>query len=136
MTSVAQLRKILPILLSSLQSVRIVVDGLDEYEDKDHKPILAELLALAKCNKSDGTRKLLISSRDAVRIARVLLRRSNIDLSSERAAIASAIQGFVRSSVSDLHLNLDQEQVHGAAMAAIERTLVLKANGKSHGIVV
>lgn len=126
--SVVQLRKMLPILLSTAQSARIVVDGLDEFDDRDHKSILTELVALSSCNKSGGTCKVLIASQDVVKIARSLWTRSCLDLNKERAAIGGAIQAFVHSSVSELHLFSDvllQQDI----MSTIEQALVEKADG-------
>ncbi|KAI9708049.1 MAG: hypothetical protein M1820_004253 [Bogoriella megaspora] len=99
--SLAQLRILLPTLLSILPSTRIILDGLDEFEADQHKPIL-----------------YLAYSED-----------SQISLNDEHEAITGAIQNFVDTSVQDLQNNLDEISLEDDAIAGIRRALVDKADG-------
>jgi hypothetical protein len=50
--SISRLRKLLPELLGTIPSVRIIVDGLDEYPESEQTKILTELIALTKAPNS------------------------------------------------------------------------------------
>ena len=128
--SLTQLRILLPTLLSVLPSTRIVLDGLDELEANEHKPILSELVSLVGNKQlSEGSCKILISSRDVPQISRMLGRRAQISLNEEHQAIKGAIQSFVDSSVQNLQDNLDGIDLEGDAMKSIRTALVDKAEG-------
>ena len=53
--SVAQLRRLLPVLLSAFSSIRIVVDGLDECDEEEQNSLLTELTKLAGCDNSSSS---------------------------------------------------------------------------------
>jgi hypothetical protein len=133
--SIAQMRRIVPTLLATFHSVRIVVDGLDECNDKDQGSILKELIALGK-NIRDlpgGTSancKILVSSRDVDQISRHLSRRATIALGTESTALSSAIQGYVSSRVTVLVSNLDGVSSPADVSFGLEEALVGKADGK------
>jgi len=133
MPSISQMRQIIPTLLSTFQSVRIIIDGLDEYDDKDQKLILTEITSLAvtkSLKHSTAISKVLISSRDVNQISRILSRRPTVSLSDEQAAIGGAIQAFVRSKFSQLvSSNLDDISLEEDILKLIEQALVEKADG-------
>lgn len=128
--SLAQLRILLPTLLSTIPSTRIVLDGVDELEANQQKSILSEIVSLLG-NKGlgEGSCKILVSSRDVPQISRALGRRSQISLNEEQQAISGAIQNFVENSVNDLQSNLDEISMEGDAMTGIRQALVDKAEG-------
>jgi NACHT domain len=129
--SVAQLRQLLPVLLSAFSSIRIIVDGLDECDEKEQNSFLTELTKLAGCNNSSSSCKILISSQDFITISRSLRKRSSINLSQERAPIQTAISRFVRSRITRNHLLYDPENSNKTLAAQVEQTLVNKADGLS-----
>jgi hypothetical protein len=124
------MRQLLPILISTFQSVRIIADGLDECNDKDQTSILKEVVALADCRSSTRTCKVMISSRDVDQISRFLSRRVIVSLGKETSALTGAIRGFVRSRVSVLVNNLDESLSQDDASAELEKALLGKADGR------
>lgn len=128
--SVPQLKQLLPNLLSTFPSVRIIVDGLDECDDKEQNLILIELLALAGLKSLSTSCKVLISSQDLLTISRRLRTRSSIDLSQERVAIESAISSFVHDTISQSPFLGDTEIIDKKIIDRIEQTLLTKADGK------
>jgi hypothetical protein len=127
--SLQQIRKLLPHLLSSASSPHIIIDGLDECHDTDQKAILAELMILIKA--LDGSCKFLISSREETHISKTLRKSPTISLTEKRAKVDADIQEYVRHSLRQL-----RENFGGATVDAIEETVVRKANGEQHIILV
>ncbi|KAL9085448.1 MAG: hypothetical protein Q9165_007598 [Trypethelium subeluteriae] len=129
--SLAQLRILFPTLISILPSTRIVLDGLDELEADQYKPVLTEIDSLLRNKQVEaGSCKVLISSRDLHPISRVLGRRSQISLSEEHQAVNGAIQQFVEFSIQEIQAaNLEEVAVDGDEMTGISRALVEKAEG-------
>jgi hypothetical protein len=128
--SVPQLKQLLPRLLSTFTSVRIIVDGLDECDEKEQNLILMEMLALAGFKSFSTSCKVLISSQDLLTISRRLRTRSSIDLSQERVAIESAISSFVHATIAQSPLLCDTESIDKKVIDSIEQTLLSKADGK------
>jgi hypothetical protein len=97
--SVQNLQEILPKILSGFKSIRMIVDGLDEW---DQSLISKMLKALMRFTSHDGlgkSHKLLFSSRDVPQIGRVLSKKSVLCLSDERRAIDAAIAIFVHDNI-------------------------------------
>lgn len=67
--SMQQLRKLLPELLDTIPAIRIIIDGLDECQEKMQKQVMQELLCL--CTSSDGHCKILFSSREVLRLVKL-----------------------------------------------------------------
>lgn len=128
--SLPQLKQLLPDLLSTFTSVRIIVDGLDECDEKEQNLILVEMLALAGFKSSSTSCKVLISSQDLLTISRRLRTRSSIDLSQERVAIESAISSFVHATIAQSPLLCDPDSIDKNVIDRIEQTLLSKADGK------
>lgn len=128
-SSVLQMRRMLPTLLSAFSSIRIVVDGVDECDEKQQKAILDEAMALARCENSMNSCKVLISSQDVITISRKLYMRSCINLSHEHTVIQAAITSFVHSKIRQNPLFQDTESKIGNQAAEIEQKLVNKADG-------
>lgn len=128
-SSKPQIRRLLEVALSSYPSVRIIIDGLDECDDKQQEEILEEMIGLARPSNSSSICKILISSQDIRTIFRKLQNRTNIDLSREHVAIQTAISSFVRAQVEHSPLfratdGLDKEELQN-----VEQTLINKADG-------
>jgi hypothetical protein len=130
-SSVPQLKKLIPTLLLSIPSIRIVIDGLDEFEQKDQSQILNDVIPLASASNLGAVCKILILSRDINPISKHLSKRSTISLSKERAAVNAAIQSFVQHSLIDIRRNLDDMNVDSSITAKVERDLIEKADGRS-----
>lgn len=130
-SSVPQLKKLIPTLLLSISSVRIVIDSLDESEQKDQTQILNDIIPFASASDIGAVCKILISSRDISPISRHLSRRSTISLNKERLAINAAIQSFVQHSLINIRQNLNNMSIDSSIMAKVERDLIEKADGRS-----
>lgn len=123
--SLGQIKKLLPDLLSAVSSVRIVIDGLDECQEKDQKAILTELLSAVKTSTSPC--KILVSSRAETFISKALRKRPTISLTEkrEREKVDEDIQEYVRHSLMAL-----RDTFLGTLVDDVERTVVRKAQGK------
>lgn len=124
-SSVSQLRKLLPRLLATFACVRIIVDGIDDCDQKLQESILKELVSLSKCN---GT-KVLVSSQDIGAISKVLAARSSLDLSNEHIPTQQAISSIVRARIIDGQEIPAMKDSSEADQTMIENTLVNKADG-------
>jgi hypothetical protein len=128
--SASLLRKVIPHLLSTITSTRIIIDGLDEYSEKDQKQVLLDVLPFASSNTTQGICKILISSRDVRPIFRALSNKPTLSLAEEDKAIRGAIQSFVHENLLKIQTNLEDVAVEDQLISGIEEKLVLKANGK------
>ena len=99
-SSIEHLRKLLGELISASSLVRIVLDGLDECEEQEHKPVLDCLAIL--CAESKGKCTVLIASRDGGFIARKLRQKPTISLQEERQAVHHDIEAFVCGKLSEV----------------------------------
>lgn len=115
----------LPDLLSAVPSTRIIIDGLDECQERDQKSILTELLSAVK--SSAAPCKLFVSSRTETYISKVLRKSPTICLTEkkEKQNVEKDIQEYVKYSVMGL-----RDTFPSILMDEVERTVVEKANGK------
>ncbi|PQE30183.1 hypothetical protein CJF32_00003614 [Rutstroemia sp. NJR-2017a WRK4] len=123
-SSLVQIRKLLPELLLAVSSIRIVIDGLDECQEKDQKTILSELLSIVKVSVIPC--KLLISSRAETYLSRTLRKSPSISLSDkmERRSVDKDIQIYVTHALKELRGSFPSDVVN-----EVEKTVVKKANG-------
>lgn len=121
--SMQQLRNLLPELLDVIPAIRIIIDGLDECQEKLQRSIMQELLSLLK--SSDGHCKILFSSREGIEISRFLRRKQYISLKDEKKDVNTDIQLFTHQSLIEL-----RERFSTKEMDDIERIIVQKANGQ------
>jgi hypothetical protein len=110
--------------------VRIVIDSLDEFEQKDQSQIITDIIPFASANDIRTVCKVLISSQDINPITKHLLKRPTISLNKERAAIDAAIQSFVKHSLINICKSLDDMKVDNSIIAKVEQNLIEKAEGK------
>ncbi|KAH7343012.1 hypothetical protein BKA65DRAFT_587311 [Rhexocercosporidium sp. MPI-PUGE-AT-0058] len=122
--SLGQIKKLLPDLLSAVSSVRIVIDGLDECQEKSQKVILTELLSAAKASTS--TCKIFLSSRVETFISKAMRKKPIISLTEkrEKTKVDEDIRDYVRHSLMPLRDNFP-----GTLVDDVERTVVRKAQG-------
>lgn len=126
--SLRQLKQLLPVLLSAEKHVRIVLDGIDEFPDKDQKQVISDLIPFAAVFATGAECKILFSSRVVRPISRNLARQPTISLSNERKAIDAAIKSFVRCNFKEIRpqfMGKDLEKI----MDSVEQALTHKANG-------
>ena len=121
--SMPQLRSLLPELLDAIPAIRIIIDGLDECDEKLQRAIMQELLFL--CKSSDGHCKILFSSREGIEISRALRKKQYISLKDEKKDVDTDIQLFTHQSLIELRQRFSSKE-----MDDIEKTIVTKANGQ------
>ena len=129
------LLSLLPELLQGLGSVRLVVDGVDEWAPRDQKELLKDLSQMVSTDQSSHICKIMIASQDTMNISRSLRRKdkstTTISLSNgdERLAVSSSIADFVDSKLSDLPDHLDEVDPGASILSHIKQTLLDKSHG-------
>ncbi|EXJ68082.1 uncharacterized protein A1O5_08697 [Cladophialophora psammophila CBS 110553] len=117
------LQKLLPDLISGAPQVRIILDGIDEYDVKDCKLILDMLFKLQK--KSPVA--ILISRRDEGLISAKMRKKPRILLNVKQHTVQKGMSIFVASrldqAIEDYDLNLSDE------MKAAGRDELLQKSG-------
>ncbi|KAH6711796.1 hypothetical protein BKA61DRAFT_693710 [Leptodontidium sp. MPI-SDFR-AT-0119] len=94
--SIARLRKLLPELIATLSSIRLVIDGLDEYPESDQRIILTDLFALSKLPGSQC--KILFSNREGKQINKSLTGKPTISL-RDHGDVSKDIKTYVRANL-------------------------------------
>ena len=120
--SIIRLRKLLPELLETIPSVRIIIDGLDEYPETDQRTILTEILSLSK--RSGGQCRILFSNREGTHINKALSSRTTISLKDQHVDVKRDIEAYVRSSLKDF-----RERFGDRLIDQIESIITSKADG-------
>ncbi|KAI9686269.1 MAG: hypothetical protein M1822_003925 [Bathelium mastoideum] len=124
--SLTALRELLPRVLSSFGSSRIIVDGVDECDPNEQKLVVEDVLQLRSVNTSSHICKIFISqslrkqAKDAV----------SMSLNDERGAVGDSIERFIQTRLSEVQNELDYLDPNGAVWHNIRHTLATKANGK------
>lgn len=128
------LLSLLPELLQGLSSVRLVIDGIDEWNEGEQKEVLRDLKQLLSTAPSSCVCKMMIASRDTLEVVRSLRRNKkslvSISLSDgdEEIAINRTIEHLVDNKLSDLPDHFDELDPDASILAQIKRTLSEKAN--------
>lgn len=128
---------LLPELLRGLGSVRLVVDGIDEWVSQDQKELLNDLSQMISTGQSSHICKIMIASRDTMDISRSLRKKNKsamtVSLSNddERFALTRSIANFVNSKLSDLPDHFDELDPDGSIMVYVRKTLLEKSHGHS-----
>lgn len=120
--SIPHLKNLLLDLLGTIPTVRMCIDGLDEFPDSDQRKIMQELTALSKTSR--GHFRILFSSREVTLIENVMKGKPLISLKTEEAAVRSDIAAYVHDRLSSIRDEFDEEFV-----TDIERQVVTKAKG-------
>jgi len=124
--SLAHLRTLLKILLSTIPTTRICIDGLDEYPPGEQRSILQELLAFAK--QSGTYCRILFSSRDVDNVRKALQNKPTISFRDEKDALDKDIQAYVHGALDDVR---EKFRSHPRLLDNIESRIIAKADGKS-----
>jgi hypothetical protein len=110
--------------------VRIILDGLDEYDQKDHRQILDSILPLSSWDGSGSTCKVLISGREVPQINRILMKKPTVSLNDERESVHKAIQRYVHHHMTELRQELDDIIVDDNTIFTTENRIVDKSDGE------
>jgi hypothetical protein len=126
-------------LLRGLGSVRLVVDGIDEWNPRDQKDVLKDLTQMLSTNKSLNICKVMIASRDTLDTSRILRKdKSAVTISlsdgDEGAAVTHSITHFVNTKFSSLPDHFDELDPDASILADVKQTLLSKSHGKARGI--
>ena len=115
---------ILEKMITSLPSLRIVVDGLDECLQDDQDEIMQDLLRIK--GSTPGACKLLLSSRKHRIVSRWLHLKPTIRLDDKTTHINSTISSFIHPRLQTL-----RDRFSPAIVDHLEKLLLKKANGCS-----
>lgn len=119
-----------PALIAASKSadmVRLVLDGLDEIEVTEHKPVLRELKRLTElCGE---TCKLLVASQDIPSIRSLLGRTPQIFLGDERQAIELDMRIVVDARLTELDEGLNGA-LEGAQKELLRVSILSNAGGE------
>ena len=113
---------ILEKMITSLPSLRIVVDGLDECLQDDQDEIIQDLLRIK--GSTPGACKLLLSSRKHRSISRWLHLKPTIRLEDNTENINSTISSFIHPRLQNL-----RDRFSPAIVDRLGKLLLEKANG-------
>lgn len=126
---------LLPELLQGLGSLRFIVDGIDEWDERDQKEVLRDLMQMLSTDCSSFLCKIMIASRDTLEISRSLRKNNkaavSISLSDgdEGISIDRSIGHFVDNKLSNLPDHFNELDPDSSVLAQIKRTLLGKSNG-------
>ncbi|USP82247.1 hypothetical protein yc1106_09521 [Curvularia clavata] len=129
------LLSLLPELLRGLGSVRLVVDGVDEWVAQDQKELLQDLSKMVSTDQSSHVCKIMVASQDTMDIARSLRKKdrsaTTISLNNrdERLAVDSAIAKFVDSKLQDAPDHFDEVDPDASILNHIKQTLLKNSHG-------
>jgi hypothetical protein len=129
------LLSLLPELLRGLGSVRLVIDGIDEWGSRDQTELLRDLSQMISADPSSYICKIMIASRETMDISRSLRKKDKsamtISLSNgdESLAVTRSIANFVDSKLSDLPDHFDELDPDASILAHVRQTLLKKSHG-------
>ena len=110
-------------MIASLPSVRIVVDGLDEWPHIDQEEVIDDLLGI-KAPKP-GACKLLISSRKLTTISKFLQAKPTLRLDDNVDNVQASIAAFLHGQLTPL-----RERFRSDMIEELESRILSKANGR------
>ena len=113
---------ILEKLITSLSSVRIVVDGVDESATSEQEEIIADLLRIK--GSAPGVCKILLSCRKLPTIFRLLRDKPTLRLDDHTESMNATISSFVRHELGILRQEFDS-----SILDELEGQIIAKANG-------
>jgi hypothetical protein len=120
--SIARLRNLLPELLKTIPSVRIIVDGIDEYPESEQTKVLKELMSLTK--ETNVQCKLLFSNREGKQINQILKKKPTISLRDQQHNVHRDIQIYVHA-----FLNRMRDDFDTGLIDKVEHNIIKQANG-------
>jgi hypothetical protein len=132
---------LLPELLQGLGSVRLVVDGVDEWLSRDQKDLLKDLSQIISTDQSSHICKIMIASRETIDLSWSLRKKDKssmtISLSNddEGLAVTRSIANFINNKLSDLPDHFVELDPDASIMVHVKKTLLEKSHGKSNPAV-
>lgn len=120
-------------LLRGLGSVRVIIDGLDEWSAKDQRETLKDVSQLISTDQSAYVCKVMIASRETMDVSRYLRKDKSatmISLNEEGLAVSRSIAEFVDSKLSDLPDHIDELDPEASILSYIREILLKKSRGK------
>ncbi|KAK6834117.1 hypothetical protein PG995_013848 [Apiospora arundinis] len=124
-SSADTLKKLLPQLFSQANDLSLVVDGIDEIAQSEHKFLLQELLHAAKATTNT---KLLILSQDLPTISLQLRKLPRLSMSEEQESIKNDMALIVDSALDELQ-DIHQGAVAENVLADVKNRIIEKAEG-------
>ncbi len=127
---------LLPELFRGLGSVRLVIDGIDEWDIREQKELLKEIKQMISSDPSTFICKVLIASRDTLEVSRILRKKDKAAVaialsgSDESSAITRSIQHFVDDKLSDPPDHVNDLDPDASILTRVKQTLLDKSNGK------
>ena len=113
---------ILEKLITSLSSVRIVVDGLDECATSEQEEIIWDLLRIK--GSVAGACKILLSCRRLPSISRLLQDKPTLRLDDHAESVNATISSFVYQRLRSLRQKFDSDVID-----ELEGQIIARANG-------
>jgi hypothetical protein len=123
-------------LFRGLGSVRLIIDGLDEWDPRYLKGFLKDLSQVISTDQNSHLCKIMIASRDTMDISRSFRKKDKsamtVSLSDgdEDLAITRSIANFVTDKLSDLPDHFDELDPDASIMAHVKKILLEKSHGK------
>jgi NACHT domain len=136
--TVAALEQLLHSLagISTRPFIWIILDGLDECESEKQARVVSLMNQLSsKFSDSEGTIKVLISSRTSSSLPKRLGKKQIISLAEEKAELEGAIMNYASRRLRSLHEKFSQLNIGLAEMDEFKHEIVKKADGKYTGLV-
>ncbi|RYN19214.1 hypothetical protein AA0119_g12858 [Alternaria tenuissima] len=122
-------------LFRGLGSVRLVVDGLDEWDPKYQKGLLKDLSQMVSTDQNSHVCKIMIASRDTMDISRSFRKKDKLGMTvslsdgDEDLAISHSIANFVEDKLSDLPDHFDELDPDTSIVTHVKKTLLEKSHG-------
>jgi hypothetical protein len=123
-------------LIRGLGSVRLVIDGIDEWSAVAQREILKDLSQIISIDQSSHICKILVASRETTDILRSLRKKDRSAMSislgngDEALAVTRSIADFVDSKLSDLPDHIEELDPDASIMVHVKQTLLKKSHGK------
>ena len=122
-------------LLQGLGSVRLIVDGIDEWAERDQTELLKDLSQIISTDQSSHICKIMIASRETIVTSRRKKDKSSMTISlstgDESLAVTRSIVSFVNDKLSNLPDHCDELDPDSSIMAHVKKTLIEKSHGQS-----
>lgn len=105
--------------MQSISSVRIIVDGLDEWPSTEQEEVIEELERMK--SSSPGACKILVSSRAVSPISKLLEGKVRMCLADYPEIVNDTIAAFVQSRLESLRQRLDTSIVDELGRKVLEK---------------
>ncbi|KAK4993862.1 hypothetical protein LTR50_000075 [Elasticomyces elasticus] len=126
--SILQLRQMIPELLDGITSARLIIDGLDESPQKEHRAILDQVLQFTSKSTATNTMKLAIISQDVPSISEKLSKKPIISLKEAADMTKNAIQLYVHESLEGIRDDLYYLSIDHQTLLELEGKIVAKSD--------